>query len=71
MEEISLDDQIACVERELGFRRKTYPRHVARGKLTQTLATQELARMEAVKRTLVLVREAGPRQVVVGAGVRS
>lgn len=66
--DISLDDQIACIERELRLRRKVYPRFVRDGKLTETVADQEIGRMEAVLGTLMLVRQAGPRQVVVGAG---
>lgn len=62
---VSLEDQLACVEREIGFRERTYPRHVKLGKLTQAAADLELARMRAVRETLVglpvalqLVREA-------------
>lgn len=57
---ISLDDQIACVDRELGFRRKTYPRFVAKQQLIQKTADLELARMEAVRGTLAALRRAGP-----------
>lgn len=48
-------DQIACVDRELGYRRRVYADRVAAGKMTSALAARELARMEAVKRTLELV----------------
>jgi len=57
---ISLDDQIACVDRELGFRRKTYPRFVAKQQLIQKTADLELARMEAVRGTLAALRRVGP-----------
>ena len=39
---VSLDDQIACVERELAMRGRVYPRWVAQGKLTQSAADLEL-----------------------------
>lgn len=65
---ISIDEQIACVERELRLRRKTYPRLVRTQHLTQRVADEEVVRMEAVRATLLLVRQSGPRQVVVGVG---
>lgn len=63
---VPIDEQIACVERELRFRRKTYPRLVRSRQLTQVLADKELERMEAVLGTLTRVKDAGPRQVVQG-----
>lgn len=56
---MSLDDQLACVARELKFRRQTYPRFVKQKKLTQTLADKEMANMEAVYATLQRMRSAG------------
>ena len=32
---ISIGEQLACIEREIGFRVKCYPRWVKQGKLTQ------------------------------------
>jgi hypothetical protein len=49
---VTIDEQLACVERELGFRRKLYPRWVRDGKLTQAGADEELVRMDAVLLTL-------------------
>lgn len=49
---ISLTEQIECVERELGLRKRVYPRRVGDGKMTQSLADKEIARMEAVLATL-------------------
>jgi len=60
MDDVTLDEQIACVDRELRFRRKTYPRFIARNALTEQAATDELRRMEAVRGTLVALRTAGP-----------
>lgn len=51
--EIPIREQIACVERELAMRRTVYPRRVASGHMTQTLADRETGRMEAVLRSLV------------------
>ena len=50
---ISLDDQIAAVDREIGMREKSYPRWVKDRKLTQKTADQELARMRAVRESLL------------------
>lgn len=52
MSAIPYADQIASVERELGYRRRVYADRVAAGKMTQALADRELARMEAEKVTL-------------------
>lgn len=49
---VPLEDQIACVERELRFRAQVYPRWVADKKLLQSKADQEMARMRAVLETL-------------------
>lgn len=49
---VPLEDQIACVERELAMRRNVYPRWVKQGKLSQTNADIEMRRMEAVLATL-------------------
>lgn len=48
----TLDEQIACVRREIGLRKSVYPKLVARGGLKQADADRELARMEAVLATL-------------------
>lgn len=52
MPEVSIDEQVACVQREIGFREKLYPRWVKDGKLTQGNADLELARMRAVLATV-------------------
>lgn len=49
---LSLDQQIACVKRELGFRARVYPRFVFAGKLTQAKADFEIACMKEVLATL-------------------
>ena len=56
METPTLSEQLACVERELGMRKRTYPRWVANGKLNQAAADLEMRRMEAVRDTLKRVQ---------------
>lgn len=55
----TIDEQIACVERELGYRRRVYPRRVEARQMTQDLADREMARMEAVLATLQRVKAGG------------
>lgn len=50
--EVELEEQIAEVQRELGMRRKVYPRFVAAGKITQDAADRRVAVLEAVLETL-------------------
>jgi hypothetical protein len=52
--------QVACIERELGFRRRVYARRVAEQKMTKTQADYELEVMGAVLATLQSI-EAGER----------
>lgn len=52
---ISLGDQIACIERELNYRRRVYPRQVAARRMSQEQADKEIARMSAVRDTLMRV----------------
>jgi hypothetical protein len=52
----SIDDQIACAERELKYRRHVYPRRIAAKQMTQALADREVARMEAILATLQRVK---------------
>lgn len=55
----SIDDQIACTERELGYRRHVYPRRIAAKQMTQDLADREIGRMEAILATLKRVKSGG------------
>ena len=54
---IALPRQIECVDRELMFRRRCYPRWVKDGKMTQAKADTEIACMDAVRKTLENVLE--------------
>lgn len=47
-----LEAEISCVERELGFRRRCYPRWLENGKITKALADREIELMERVLRRL-------------------
>ncbi len=49
---LSIDGQIACIEREIRMRKRVYPRWVGRGRMTQAKADQELETMRAVLVTL-------------------
>ena len=56
MFEVTLEDQISAVAREISFRERLYPRWVVQKKLTQKAAELEIARMRAVLSTLVNLR---------------
>ncbi len=49
---IPLSEQIAEVGREVGLRRKVYPRLVGKGQLARAAADHHLARMSAALATL-------------------
>lgn len=57
---VPLADQIACIEREIGYRLRVYPRRVEDKKMTQQLADRELDRMRAVLATLKLAAASEP-----------
>lgn len=57
---ITLEAQIASVEREIRMREKVYPRWTASGKLKKESADRELETMKAVLATL---REIQAKQV--------
>jgi hypothetical protein len=69
---IPIDAQIACIERELGFREKLYPRWVKGAKLTQArLPTTELSRMRGVLLTLQRVQRGQDHHVPDAAQIRA
>lgn len=55
----TLADQIAEVQREIGYRQRVYPRMVAQGKMTQDEVEVHLHRMLAVLLTLEKLRDDG------------
>lgn len=46
--DVSLTDQIACIEREIRMRERVYPRWVESKRMTQTKADHEILVMRAV-----------------------
>lgn len=52
--EITIQDQLRCVEREINKRQSVYPWLVARGKMTNGTKDKEIATMQAVYHTLIL-----------------
>lgn len=48
----SIEEQIACVRREIGLRERLYPRWVAMRKMSQSKADEELGAMKAALGTL-------------------
>ena len=52
MAEVTLEEMIACVDREIGMREKVYPRWVENRKMLSATADKELERMRAVRLVL-------------------
>ena len=52
VQDVHIEDQILCVQRELAMRRRVYPGWVAKGRMTQESADLEIQRMQAVLATL-------------------
>ena len=53
---VPLDDQIACVERELQMRRTVYGNRVSKNKMSVAQMNKEVGAMEAVLETLRAVK---------------
>lgn len=58
-EPISLDEQIAELERELRQRERVYPRLIASGQLTKLRAERQVLVMQAALATLRAARDRG------------
>jgi hypothetical protein len=56
----SLDEQIACVTREIALRERVYPKWVATGRMTKQTAEHEVAAMKAALGTLMAARSIAP-----------
>lgn len=54
---VSLDEQIACLEREIRVREACYPKWVAEKRMLQKKADHELAAMRAVLTTVKSIKE--------------
>lgn len=50
---IPLAEQLQCVEREISLRKRVYPRFIYNHKMTRENADREIARMEAVRESLI------------------
>lgn len=46
------EDLLACIDRELRYRERVFPRRVERGQMTIAESTRELAKMRAVRKLL-------------------
>ena len=57
MDEISIEDQVIAVKREIGYREFLYPKWVASGKMTQQKADYQIAVMKSVLKTLNDIKE--------------
>lgn len=54
---MTIDQQIACVAREIAMRERVYPTFVRRNKMSQEKADNEIAAMRAVLKTLEKLNE--------------
>jgi hypothetical protein len=54
---IDINMQIACVRREIGMRKKVYPRWIQSGRMTPEESERQILTMEAVLATLERVRD--------------
>ena len=59
MIEFTIDEQIACVRRELSMRRNVYPKWVAADRIPKFQAEHEINCMNAVLRSLIKLKPAG------------
>ena len=68
---VSIEEQIASVEREIRMRESAYPRWVEQRRMTVKTAEHEIACMQAVLATLRRLEATGVGTVTVGEGVQS
>lgn len=54
--DITIDQMVQCVDREIGMRERVYPRWVEQKKMLQATADLELARMRAVRDLLLSIK---------------
>ena len=52
MPDCTIEEMIVCIDREIGFREKCYPRWVEQKKMLAPTAVLELRRMKAVRENL-------------------
>lgn len=56
-EQVSIERQIKCVQRELKLRRRVYPNRIETGRMSPAYAMEEIAVMRAVLATLEAVQQ--------------
>lgn len=54
---VTIDQQIACLRREIAMRKNVYPKWVANGRLKQPAATAEIEAMQAAHDSLMAIKE--------------
>lgn len=45
---ITNDEKLACIEREIRYRERVYPKRVAAGQMTQSFAAEQILLMQAI-----------------------
>jgi hypothetical protein len=66
-----LPELVACVTREIAFRERVYPEQVARGRMRQAHATEQIKKMVAVRSVLMqLAAEVPAKQAALFGGKR-
>ncbi len=55
---MTLDDEIACIEREIAMRQSVYPRWIELNEMAEAKARHELNAMQAVLSRLLAIRAA-------------
>jgi len=60
---MTLTEQLTCARRELRLRQRVYPRWVREKKMKQSMATYEIAAMEAICATLAGLLAVQPDQL--------
>lgn len=55
--EVSLEDQVRCLKREIAMRKNVYPKWIATGRLKQEDADREIAALTAALHTIMNLLE--------------
>ena len=56
---VTISEQLACAKREVGMRKRVYPRWVEANRMTRAKADAEIAAMEAIVATLEEIDQRG------------
>lgn len=60
MSDITLDEQLACLRREIAMRKSVYPKWVTLGKMTEEKADREIEVMQSVLDLLIKIQGGSP-----------